>query len=621
MKKATRGTKFAGAKTKPSADVLRSSGQIDISEIVSEERSAVPSSYRDVFDKVLSQDEMSISDRLILIKLRDIMLLNVSVNLHHQAFEPFHFPFGSQHFPTPDDYFRDSMDKIYEYAKRVSNSVVKARLSHIVWFLEPTKRQAGFMALNAYMDILNRIDKNEYSTEDGHRGRNFVVLETLCSTFRVLSSLGYPRSQSNKFIILVKKFVRRFEKDYDAVTFFGLIELMQCSPELYSDITKASINRFIRRKDSNISTHHKAYAYRLIAKTHRINQDHADALTSIENAVNLYVSLFEECVNSKKMDEALNWLDTAIYCYHDCHDRRYLDLSKRRVEIKGSMRKQLAAVYPRKSTMTDDFQLEVDVSNITLSRALYEFTILADSPDRKSLLRQAKRLVKASPVFRRLDNPSLCMSGTKAILSYNAYSSDLDEYSIFDRQIHYIENIRRTIVARDEINSYRGIIGYERRVSKFDLLEIVGRSPVVPSSFVDIISDGFERYFKGDMIAAFYILVPFVEGIVRKALIACEHDVTIYKNSTGVQEDRTISSLFNSMRSQVEGIFGPSIVADIERVFLAEGGPRLRHRFAHAALNDGVPNDNNSIYAIWLIWRLIALPLVPRWSEIFPFED
>lgn len=621
MKKRPRKANVVRAKTKSSAGALRANGHIDINKIVSAERSAVPSSYGELFNKELSRDEMSSADRLILIKLRDVMLVNVSVNLHHQAFEPFHLPVGSQHFPTPDDYFRDSLDKIFESAKRVSNSVVKARLSHIVWFLEPAQRKAGFMALNAYIDILTRICRRQYSTEDGKRGRNFVILEALCSTFRVLSGLGYPKSQSSKFIVLINKFIRRFERDYDAIAFFGLIELMQCSPEFYSIITKNSIKRLIKRKDSNIPMHHKAYAYRLIAKTHRKNQDYADALSSTENAVNIYMSLFEECLNSERMIEALNWLDTAIYCYQDCHDRRYLELSKRRAEIKGSMRKRLAAIYPRKSKMKDDFSLEVDVSGITLSRALYEFTIVTDSPDPKRLLRQAKSIVKTSPVFSRLNNPSLRMSGTKAVLSSSTCSSDVDEYSIFGSQIHHIENIRRIVTARDEINSYRGIIGYERRVSKFDLVEIVGRSPVVSPCFVDTISDGFERYFKGDMIAAFYILMPFVESIIRKALIACEYDVTTYRSSTGVQEDRSISSLFNFMRNQVEGVFGSSIVTDIERVFLAQGGPLLRHRFAHADLDDGVPSDNNSIYALWLIWRLIALPLIPRWHEVISFED
>lgn len=617
---ATRKAKGAVGKTKSSLGVLRSNGRIDINNIVSAEKSAVPRNYRGVFDKVLSHYEMSVSDRLVLIKLRDIMILNVSVNLHHQAFEPFHFPFGSQHFPTPDDYYSDSLDSIFEFARSASNSVVKARLSHLVWFLKPAQRRVGFMALNAYMDILSRISRNQYSTEDGHRGNNFAILEILCSTFRVLSSLGYPKSQSEKFIVFIKRYIKRFEKNYDTIAFFGLIELMQCSPERYSDIVTASIKRFVRRPGSNILMHHRAYAYRLAAKTHRANQDHADALSNIENSVDIYVSLFEECLSLKKMDEALNWLDMAIHCYQECHDPRYLDLCKRRREIKGSMRKRLAAFYPRRSTATDEFQLAVDVSSITLSRALYEFTTITDSPDRKKLLRQAKRIAKTCPIFDRLDNPVVRISGRKSILSPATFSDDLDEYHVFDKQIHHIENIRRLIVARDEINSYRGIIGYERRVSKLDLLEIVGRSPVVPPRFADTISDGFERYFKGDMIAAFYILLPFVEGIIRKALIACEHDVTVYKDSTGIQEDRTISSLLSSMRSQVEGIFGSSIVADIERVFLSQGGPCLRHRFAHAGLDDGVPNDNNSIYAIWLIWRLIALPLIPRWSEVLPFE-
>jgi Domain of unknown function (DUF4209) len=87
------------------------------------------------------------------------------------------------------------------------------------------------------------------------------------------------------------------------------------------------------------------------------------------------------------------------------------------------------------------------------------------------------------------------------------------------------------------------------------------------------------------------------------------HDVSIFDDATQTQQDRTISSLFEQMRPELDSILTTAIAADIERVFLSKLGPHLRHAVAHGLLQDGDPYGADAIYACWLVFRLCLLPM------------
>ena len=92
--------------------------------------------------------------------------------------------------------------------------------------------------------------------------------------------------------------------------------------------------------------------------------------------------------------------------------------------------------------------------------------------------------------------------------------------------------------------------------------------------------------------------------------------MTTFDDARQVQEDRTISALFEQLRPELEDTFGKAITADIDNVFLSKPGPSLRHALAHGLLNDGSPYSADAIYACWLIFRLCCVPLLPYREQI-----
>lgn len=588
---------------------------LDINRLIDSEKSACALHYGMIFMDILNRRE-SIHDRQTLKILQDIMLLNVSIDPHRQIFEPSYLPGFNSGFPADADFYYSHIDLLSDYSEYVSHPVVKARLAHLVWFLDPSRRKIGIIALSSYIKIISHLEQNEYLAVECYRNSNFIIVELMYSTFRVLYKLDYPSRENRKFTHCIRKFIKKFEEEDDIFSFFRLVELMIYNSKSDIDVIKNILEKFVKKRSHGVKSYHRAYAWRLLAKAYGSADMNDEKMVYTKKAVDIYIRLFECCRKSRRTVESQVWLDTAIHCYQECGDRRYVDLYDKKRKNERSVLRRLSSIYSQEYEKANSFSVGVDVSNITLSEALYEFTILAGSPSPKNVLKQAKAIVQACPPVGRLSLPIWEDVDGVQKLSYSSDFRTNGQGKRYDTQVHFIEEIRRLVLVRDSINFYRAIIGYERRISKHDIIDIIQHSPIVDPCFVDTVADGFDRYFKGDMIAAFYILTPLLEGIIRKALTITGQDVTIYRNPVGIQADRTISSMFESMREDIESIFGSAIVADIERVFLSEGGPCLRHGYAHAGLNDLVPSSNDSIYGLWLIWRLIALPLIPRWSEV-----
>ena len=589
---------------------------LDIDKLIGSEKEACASHYGIIFMLGIENFEAPVAVQNILRIFRDVMFLKVSIHPRRQAFESSCLPVNGPRSTDGADFYYNYIDLLSDYSERVSHPVVKARLAHLVSFLDPSRKKIGIIALNSYMRIISLLEQNEYSATGYYRNSNFVIVELMYSTSKILDKFNYPNRDSIKFTSSIRKFIQKFDAEGDVFSFFRLIELMIYCSKLDIYVVKNILEKFARKRNHLVKFHHKAHAWRLLAKAYGSAGMDDEKIVYAKKAVDIYIRLFDRCIRSRRPVEAQVWLDTAIHCYKECGDRRYADLYERKRGNERSILRELASAYSQDSKRSDEFAVEVDVSSITLSEALYEFTTLARSPDPKIVLKQAKAVTQSCPTFGRLSLPIWESVDGIQKMSYSSDFRTQGQGQKYDRQVHFIEEVRRLILVRDSINFYRSVVGNERRVSKYDIMEIIEHSPVVDPCFVDTVSDGFDRYFKGDMTSAFYILTPLLEGIIRRALIITGHDATTYHNPVGIQADRTISSMFESMREDIESIFGPATVADIERVFLSEGGPRLRHGYAHANLSDLAPGSNDSIYGLWLIWRLIALPLIPRWSEV-----
>jgi hypothetical protein len=256
------------------------------------------------------------------------------------------------------------------------------------------------------------------------------------------------------------------------------------------------------------------------------------------------------------------------------------------------------------------------LANANLLDRLFIFAGLSRSPSPAKLREDAIKSIQEHPLSSIFGTAHMDREG-KVIhrTDGGGLGSDGQEDAIRN-QIAQTEGIRRQIAAIGSIEAARFTISNLHYVDDELLIAVLQPSPFVPGHLTRTFARGFARFFQGDFVSAIYILTPLLENSLRHVLKSAGYDVTIFDDVTQTQQDRTISSLFEQMRTELDGVFGTAMTSDIERLFLQKPGPYLRHALSHGLLSDGDPYGPNTIYACWLIFHLCLMPLYKHRKEL-----
>jgi hypothetical protein len=209
----------------------------------------------------------------------------------------------------------------------------------------------------------------------------------------------------------------------------------------------------------------------------------------------------------------------------------------------------------------------------SLRDQLFVFAALTRSPDPAQLADDAAKSIREHPLSSLFGASHHDREGKVIHRTDGAGLGDSENDSSIQRQIAQDEGIRRHITASGEIEIARRAIARDHYLSEDVFARLLAHSPFVPRDVVMTFSRGFARFFQGDFTSALYILTPLLENSLRHVLKGNGHEVTKFDDSRMTQEDRTISSLFEQMRDELDLIFGRALTTDIENVFLKKPGP------------------------------------------------
>jgi hypothetical protein len=266
-------------------------------------------------------------------------------------------------------------------------------------------------------------------------------------------------------------------------------------------------------------------------------------------------------------------------------------------------------------------EVEQRMQQPTLLDKLFTFAALSHSPDPDQLVAEAERAIREHPLSSLFGASHHDRDGKVVYRSQGADFGDAQDDSTLRQQIARDEGIRRHITASAEIEIARQSIASNHYLSEEIFAALLEISPFVPQGLVMTYSHGLTCFFRGDFISGLYILTPLLEASLRHVLKSHGHDVTKLDDATKIQEDRTISALFEQMRPELDSIFGSAITTDIENVFLKKPGPYIRHSIAHGLLHDGEPYSDDALYACWLIFQLCLIPLYQHREHLrLPFD-
>jgi len=233
---------------------------------------------------------------------------------------------------------------------------------------------------------------------------------------------------------------------------------------------------------------------------------------------------------------------------------------------------------------------------MSLVASLKEMAFIGEIPilSHDEMLLCAEGQLSKSPLASMFETSYLDRNGMAVAPSIDATES----------QIIQDERVRRFNAAHGCIAPARNVIRSKFFVSNEDILNLICDSDAVPRHLQRTVAHGLSSFFNGDDISALYILSSMLEGILRHLLKNSGVDTTIYDSATGRHQERTITSLYDAKREDLNAAIGENLVNQIEMLFLKQAGPSLRHGVAHALLDDSTTSNPDSIFACWFIWSL-----------------
>lgn len=140
------------------------------------------------------------------------------------------------------------------------------------------------------------------------------------------------------------------------------------------------------------------------------------------------------------------------------------------------------------------------------------------------------------------------------------------------------------------------------------LIQLCKLSAIVPDKREILVANALYQGFEWDFRSAIHLLAPQVENIVRQ-LLKQNGLVTTHTDQDGIENEMGLSSLVNMDRAR--GILGDDLWFELQAVFTDSLSANLRNEVGHGLLDDDTSNSLYSVYAWWMVLRLIIRNLKP----------
>ncbi len=199
-------------------------------------------------------------------------------------------------------------------------------------------------------------------------------------------------------------------------------------------------------------------------------------------------------------------------------------------------------------------------------------------------------------------------------LAFDHFDSDTDaaKAAILERMVQHHQYWIQVTTAMLIVPAWRQLLR-DHVVSLDDLLNICLQSRMVPRSRVSLVARGLKAGFDGDFATALHLLVPQLEHFVRTHLQARGVKTVTKELGSDVVMEAGLSALV--VKPEMDDVFGPNLTFEIRALFCEQSGPNLRNDLAHGLLEPGATESAESIYAWWLVFRMVFIHYWPPSAE------
>lgn len=141
------------------------------------------------------------------------------------------------------------------------------------------------------------------------------------------------------------------------------------------------------------------------------------------------------------------------------------------------------------------------------------------------------------------------------------------------------------------------------------LIQLCKLSAIVPEKREILVANALYQGFEGDFGSAIHLLAPQVENMIRQRLKQ-NGLVTTHTAQKDIENEIGLSSLVNL--DGAREILGDDLWFELQAVFTDSLSANLRNEVGHGLLDDETSNSLYSVYAWWMILRLVVHNVMPE---------
>lgn len=568
---------------------------------------SISANFRDSASQIRSDKNDSLANAFDLCACILSMKLNpTSANEPFSAF----IKLSDKRSAISDDFNEVEINFIADVLHEIDAPMIQARFADLLWLLV-TPKQIDFArtALKAYLNL--PIEPNTWKADVDDCWERAIRLARQIKDYDTLEQIEFS-------------LISAFRLDYSDSTFMRLwlgelIERSGICVNDYAEIADAAFQTSLGLHKSRGFRESRAYV-ELATSLFQKNKDEDNWL----QALLLNAESYEAEGDARNYDEvgsqmaANSFYENALQAYRriPAKHRNQLGVTEKLTSIRdkiteagvGSLDEMQLIQSP---TMDIKDLVEQSIKHVggkeTLELALLCFTGFVTVTS-SELREQAISLMKESPL-RSFFGSSLMAGDGRVIAKTPSISLDdnfADNEHLVIRQMIECHQTNMQLIVQGQIMPGLNQILSEFRFSRRLLQSLCKHSPIVPSDRIYLFSSALWLGFEHDFANAVHLLCPQVEHMIRIKFKE-EGILTSHVDRDGIETENGLSTLLDNEKA--EELLGEDLLFEMKAIFTDSFSDNLRNNSAHGLLSDTSASSYASIYAWWMILKLVVRSL------------
>lgn len=524
--------------------------------------------------------------------------------------------------PIPADIAGEQSHVLAAIAETIDHPLLRARVADVSWYNHKSLHKCAGLSIEAYCQAIEYYldDKLSFSYEPPS-GLSSKIVDLLHRVFHIISSTGKRKTPPEIAVALWKRLYAQADELQCYPSFDRLARLGQAFSLIEWTLVAQDAERLANNSEANDYAMAVKVLWDLAAQAHQLSKDHEGFKRSKLRSIG----------QTLKMGEGVNsFLAKASWTRDAIRELRSIPGMQRELEtLKADLLEQQAqaahefSAFLTPMDLSEERQGTIDIfRNLTLPDFFYRLAHVCSVPQKLALhtdiIKDRSDSFLSDLFSGRIYTDVLGRVVNQAPV-INLNETPPPEWyaheSLTPLDIHY------QMAVESRIKPAAQTLLTKFAVDDRHLMVITSTSHFVCPGFEHIYALGLARFLQGDMMSACHLLFPQLENSLRHVLSDSGFD-TSKLDEEMLQEDRSISGLLKNRRDELESVFGVDLLYTIDLLFNFKGGPCLRHELAHGKLASGNCYLHSSIYACWLMYYLVCLPLLPHWkSHVAPLLE